>query len=244
MRVGCLHRYVLIIVAFASTSCEPANHSAALLPASTAPLAIVHLGNSTQQRRAAKELRRFVYVLTGYALPIALRDVSRDEMPHGGVVLGTVANVLAVMAEMVTSTYGGAMAGSVLGAAARELLTTGTAGSHAIHAQSRDPPLLVCLGLDDTATLYAAYTLLESMGIRFRIDGDVVPSRLRGRMPPSRLLAAAAEQATGQPIAPSFDDRGLLPFHDFLQGPDLWNEQDSSIFVIIPSILVTEIFLL
>ena len=62
--------------------------------------------------------------------------------------------------------------------------------------------------------LYGVYRLAEHMGVRFYIHGDVIPD---GQMP--LRLPEVHEHG-----APLFKLRGMLPFHDFPEGPDWWNE--------------------
>jgi hypothetical protein len=72
------------------------------------------------------------------------------------------------------------------------------------------------VGGDDVGTLYAAYRFVERLGVRFYLHGDVVPD---GRIAPA--LPQWVEN--GKPL---FEVRGLLPFHDFPEGPDWWNRDD------------------
>ena len=100
-------------------------------------------------------------------------------------------------------------------------------GTHMVHEISSgdDAPLVLCSGSDETATLYAAYTMLEQLGLRFRLHGDVIPDRLRRASSAAALLRQLVGTKVG-PLTPSFDTRGLQPFADFSAGPDWWNEQE------------------
>ncbi len=71
-------------------------------------------------------------------------------------------------------------------------------------------------GGSDVAVLYAAYQFAESLGVRFYLHGDVLPDK---RM--AFVLPDLDETHT-----PLFEKRGLLPFHDFTQGPDWWEADD------------------
>ena len=64
--------------------------------------------------------------------------------------------------------------------------------------------------------LYGAYAFAEKLGVRFQIDGDVIPDI---RAP----LALPVLDETHQPL---FQLRGLQPFHDFPEGPDWWTRED------------------
>ena len=71
-------------------------------------------------------------------------------------------------------------------------------------------------GGDDLGTLYGAYRFAERLGIRFYLDGDTVPD--------NKLMTGIPElDETGRPL---FSLRGILPFHDFPEGPDLWSLDD------------------
>jgi hypothetical protein len=67
---------------------------------------------------------------------------------------------------------------------------------------------------DTTRTLYGAYRLAESLGIRFYLEGDVVPDVQTG-------LSIGPLSETGKPL---FEYRGTLPFSNFPEGCDWWNE--------------------
>jgi hypothetical protein len=75
---------------------------------------------------------------------------------------------------------------------------------------------LTVTGGSDLAVLYGAYALAERLGVRFELPGDVVPDE---RIP--FAIPDLAETRT-----PAFETRGLLPFHDFPEGPDLWSADD------------------
>ena len=66
------------------------------------------------------------------------------------------------------------------------------------------------------AVLYAAYHFAETLGVRFYLHGDVLPDR---RIP--FVLPDLDETHT-----PLFETRGILPFHDFTEGPDWWEADD------------------
>lgn len=75
--------------------------------------------------------------------------------------------------------------------------------------------ILLCGG-DDLATLYAAYRFAEALGVRFALDGDIIPDD-----PLSRAVPILQELDR-----PLFSLRGIQPFHDFPEGPDWWNLDD------------------
>lgn len=71
-------------------------------------------------------------------------------------------------------------------------------------------------GGSDVAVLYAAYHFAETLGVRFYLHGDVVPDQ---RIP----FALPDLDETRTPL---FETRGILPFHDFTEGPDWWEADD------------------
>ena len=68
----------------------------------------------------------------------------------------------------------------------------------------------LCAGATPRAALYAVYTLLEAMGARFYLHGDVLPA-------PRAALELPSARLRGDP---AFSLRGIQPFHDFPMGPD------------------------
>lgn len=69
-------------------------------------------------------------------------------------------------------------------------------------------------GGSEIALLYGAYQYAELLGVRFNLHGDVIPDkRYKGSL-------IDVKKTT---IKPLFSSRGLLPFHDFPEGPDLWH---------------------
>ncbi len=71
-------------------------------------------------------------------------------------------------------------------------------------------------GGTDIAVLYGAYHLIEKLGVRFYLHGDVIPdNKIAFNLP-----------QLDETHSPLFDKRGILPFHDFPEGPDWWDEDD------------------
>ena len=87
--------------------------------------------------------------------------------------------------------------------------------AHAVFT-SAAAPVTVCTGATPRATLYAVYSLLESLGARFALSGDLLPQ-------PNAGLELPAAEAAPLLASPIFSRRGLQPFHDFPMGPDWWS---------------------
>lgn len=79
-----------------------------------------------------------------------------------------------------------------------------------------DGDTLVISGGSAVAVLYGAYEFVERLGVRFYLHGDVLPD---ARIP----FAIPKIDETHQPL---FKTRGILPFHDFTEGPDWWEADD------------------
>lgn len=75
---------------------------------------------------------------------------------------------------------------------------------------------LTISGGSDIAVLYGAYAFAEKLGVRFYLHGDVIPD---ARVP----LVIPLLDETREPL---FELRGIQPFHDFMEGPDWWNQDD------------------
>jgi hypothetical protein len=76
--------------------------------------------------------------------------------------------------------------------------------------------ILRITGGSPQALLYAAYEFAEQLGVRFYLHGDVIPDKKIAFWLPDLDIQKR----------PLFSTRGILPFHDFPEGPDWWNEQD------------------
>jgi hypothetical protein len=153
--------------------------------------------DSFAARLAARELRRYLYLRTGL-LPVRLDPGSEARQVNCNLILLLKKNDPAL-----------ARAGrpEVQQLAAQQYLLRG--------AKENGRAVLRIIGGDDAGLLYGAYRFCELLGVRFYLHGDVVPDQ------PLAELPLANE--TGQPL---FSIRGILPFHDFPEGPDWWNRDD------------------
>lgn len=167
-----------------------------LLAAAT-PSILLGSNPSPDESLAAREVRRYVYLRTGQLLTI--------------------------------QTNGNGAAGSMIVIARKDQpeivrlpTDTGTQGKiAALKAQEYllktiKPGTLLIAGGDDVAVLYGAYAFAEKLGVRFYLHGDVAPD--------DRIILSIPElNETSKPL---FALRGILPFHDFPEGPDWWNTDD------------------
>lgn len=158
---------------------------------------------SSLEELAAREVRRYLYHVTGALPRLMPTDGALSLGPGHTVVVGrsdrSVVRVLAEKAGLLTA----------LEALAPEEYLLRTA-----HLGSRTTTLIV--GGDDVGTLYGAYRFAEKLGVRFYLDGDVLPDR---QTPLDRLSVDEVGR-------PKFALRGIQPFHDFPEGPDWWSLDD------------------
>ena len=152
---------------------------------------------SWHERAAAAEVRRYIYARTG-ELP-AIREVrSFARVPAGSV---------AVLEK------GGAFALGLDADAPAKVASLGPEDYWLKTLTGRAAGTVLVAGGGGAGVLYGAYRLAEAIGIRFGLEGDVVPD---GRVPMPELEL----DETGRPL---FAVRGIQPFHDFPEGPDWWD---------------------
>ncbi len=180
--------------------------AAACAPRPQAPAVYVLSDASRLERLAASEIRRYLYLATG-ALPAVVTVTSLDGLKADGVVVlrGGRLPGPGDPAGRDWKGYDPAKAPR-LGAEDYCLKT--------VHKVGRT--YLLAAGGDGPGILYAAYALAEKFGVRFSLEGDVVPDeRAAARLPEL--------DETGRPL---FVLRGIQPFHDFAEGPDWWSGDD------------------
>ena len=164
---------------------------------SSAKTTIVYPVNGTlNELLAAKEVRRYVYLRSGQLLDV--KPVA--SLPASGDLIVVAAN------------------GSTLLESLRDPIgyepTEGQTLLKSVAADGRN--ILVVSGADADATLMAAYRYAEKIGVGFDLAGDAIPDAITD-------LSLSGFDEVGRPL---FETRGILPFHDFFQGPDLWNTRD------------------
>ncbi|MGB8451647.1 MAG: alpha-glucuronidase family glycosyl hydrolase [Anaerocolumna sp.] len=148
-------------------------------------------------RIAASELRRYIYLLEGRLEEI----VSESDAPQNQMVLG-------IKGSTEVERY-----------VCEKEYDTLKPGGYIVKSFTAEPGnTLVFTGLNSIAVLYAVYAFLEGEGIRFYLHGDVLPDFYTG----TDLFKRQVDIREN----PLFDIRGILPFHDFPEGPDWWSRED------------------
>ncbi len=185
---------VLLAAALSVGFALPARAAEKIVPTAV----IIAPDASYAEALAAKEIRRYVYVRTGQLLPI-VNDLAAQAGPV--IVVGAKSRPVVQAAAQ-----GSPLAEALAGLRADQYVL-------GVRAQASRPIVLVAGG-DATGTLYGAYRLAERLGVRFYLEGDVVPDAQAAPGIPADLAES------GKPL---FDRRGIQPFHDFPEGPDWWN---------------------
>ena len=164
---------------------------------SLANTTIVYPANgSLNELLAAKEVRRYVYLRSGELLDVE----SVTSLPASGGLIVVAANRSPLLASMSNSVGYKPTEGQTL--------------LKSVVADGRN--MLVVSGAGADATLMAAYRYAEKIGVGFDLSGDAIPDTR------SKLSLSGFDEV-GQPL---FETCGIQPFHDFFQGPDLWNTRD------------------
>jgi hypothetical protein len=157
---------------------------------------------SASERFAAREVRRYVYLRTGTLLPIC-----QTNNGSGAIVVARSDSMLAR---------------DLAGVCGEETTLSGLATDACwIRAVPGNGAVLVS-GVGDYGVLQGAYRYAELLGIRFQLEGDVVPDE---QVPLSNVTWNVRFQ-------PRFALRGVLPFHDFPEGPDWWTRDQYLAFVV------------
>ena len=107
---------------------------------------------------------------------------------------------------------------------AREIIEAAQKSEELVEEISSTHPDTLQEQASPLAAMYATSTAMEQLGVRFHLHGDSMP-RPGGRAP--TLHTALARLSKLRLLqTPSMSVRGILPFHDFAQGPDWWDRND------------------
>jgi hypothetical protein len=168
------------------------------------PVVYVAADASALERLAADEIRRYLYVTTG-ELPTLVRFASAADFKKSGIIVDR--------KGLLTS--GPAAAGGGFETISAGKIPVLQAEDYWLRTVKKNgTKFLLVAGGEGTGILYGAYAFAEKLGVRFYLEGDVVPDdKIVFRLPDL--------DETGRPLFPA---RGIQPFHDFAEGPDWWNE--------------------
>lgn len=162
------------------------------------PTIVIDAGASDLERLAAREVQRYAWLCARRPMTIEPATLSAD---------GTC---------VVIATQGRPIVRAALGAEGERVKPL--LDGYVVDVRARDEGrLILCRGSDDLNTLYAAYHLVRLLGARFALHGDIVPD---AQVDLNELTLGSHTHA------PLFATRGIQPFHDFPEGPDLWSVDD------------------
>jgi hypothetical protein len=148
---------------------------------------------------AAREIRRYIYLRTDVLLPI-----TQSSSP----VKAANSIIIAVKEQELLKKYDKIPSTAYRDLNAQEfILKSIPEGNHITH---------FIIGGDSAGVLYGVYQFAEKMGVRFYLHGDVIPDE-------KQKLDFPVMDEKGKPL---FKLRGILPFHDFPEGPDWWNLEE------------------
>ncbi|KPK79121.1 MAG: hypothetical protein AMS27_18380, partial [Bacteroides sp. SM23_62_1] len=160
---------------------------------------IISSGANKAEILASKEIRRYIYLRTGELLPIIQTDAPSQIM--SSIIIATKKQeLLKGIYDLPSSEFQNLKE--------QEFILKS-------YTDGRQLSLFI-IGGGSAGVLYGAYQFAEEIGIRFYLDGDVVPDNKQ-----SLTLPVLNDKSS-----PLFELRGILPFHDFPEGPDWWNLDD------------------
>jgi hypothetical protein len=151
---------------------------------------------SFHEELAAREIRKYIYLRTDVLVSI----ISTNELPVEGEMILVAANDNPLLSSMRQSLIHQPPPGGFI---IKTIVNEGR-------------KILIVTGNDGVSTLHGAYRYAEHLGIAFDLAGDIIPDQ-------KILLDISGFDEAGKPL---LDLIGILPFHDFHQGPDLWNTED------------------
>jgi hypothetical protein len=158
---------------------------------------IQHTRNCTySEKLAASEIRKYVYQRTDSLLTILESDI----LPEQGDVILLAKDDHPLVEGLRTSIQD----------------TCSWSGFIIKTIQDEGRNVLVISGFDCQAVLYGAYRFAEHLGVRFDLAGDIIPDA-------KIELDISGYDEKSKPL---LETRGILPFHDFFQGPDTWSTPD------------------
>jgi hypothetical protein len=154
-----------------------------------------------QEKLAAKEIRRYLYARTGELLRIERKNRSATSF-----------NKAIILSDLKHYSLNKEFNETNL----PEIKDISSQGYMIQKRIGSNSELLWIIGGSDFGVLYGAYHFLENMGIGFYLHDDVIPDEKIDLIIPDLNISRN----------PLFDIRGILPFHDFPEGPDWWELDD------------------
>ena len=206
------------------TLCLCAAASAAAAP----PFSRAIFYSQPGDEHAAREARRYIFLTTGGWSALHLSTNSSSRTLRGWL---DGADGASEQREAIVITSPEALLAELGSRAAASSSSSSAAAAELVgdaHTVTRTGNAVLLLGGTTEGRLYAAYTLAERLGVRFDSHADLLPDPTApGGLPLARCASSPLpvdSAATATSSTPTFAYRGLQPFHDFVEGPDWWNE--------------------
>lgn len=174
--------------------------------AGKAPVIYIAKDASALERFGAAELRRYIYLCTGELASFA-PIISLEDVKQPGIILSFKGRILKDAAAKDTDI-------EIVAPDKFPKLDPEEYWLRTLKRKTGETKVLLISYGEGAAVLYGVYAFAEKLGVRFYLDGDVVPEdKVEFRIPDI--------DETSRPL---FKLRGIQPFHDFAEGPDWWNE--------------------
>jgi hypothetical protein len=184
--------FFLLLMNFSSMACVEAGTGPVVYRSQDAPF---------MERLAAREVRRYIYVRSA-VLPTLSTDWPTASRAAQTILVGS--GALSAAGRIVPQ----AVRDSIRGLKEEEYLIRSFT--------TENKSFLLIAGGGPVGTLYGAYRCAEFLGVRFALEGDVIPDDpVVFTMPTVHIHGS-----------PRFPVRGIQPFHDFPEGPDWWGTEE------------------
>ena len=188
MKTNCL---ICVIVIIFCVACNPWNEPQVAI--------VMDSKAEFKEQLAAKELQRYLYLLTD-TLPKIKKNTDSEVNTKNKIFIGNKNQ------EFIKKL---ALKWNI-----EDKLQTLNKQEYLIKSvSSRNGSDVLIIGGDSQGTLYGAYDFLEEQGIWFDIYSDIIPDE-------KQSCSFSNLDKIGRPV---FEKRGLQPFHDFPEGPDYWD---------------------
>jgi hypothetical protein len=200
-KIGTKTLYVTLLIATACVFCSC--ELPVILPAQAAkkPAVIVSPKKASYaEALAGKEIRRYLYLRTD-KLP-AIIQCEANSLPETDFIAAMQKDG-DIVRRLTESDAGLKNRIDSLGPQQYLIKTTGF----------KNKKVVLIVGGDSAGVLYGTYRFIERFGVRFYLDGDVIPDE-------KVAFELPQVDEEGKPL---FEIRGIHPFHDFPEGPDWWD---------------------
>ena len=161
-----------------------------------------------QEVYAAREIRRYLYLRTGVLIPVASCELSQYPKDRDLILIGS-SSSKPVMELLIKNKL------------QNPLATLKEQSFWLKTVADKKRKILLISGKDDAGTLRGAYKLMESFGVRYTLNEDIIPDKTIPLYLPDLNVISS----------PCFDIRGNFPYFCNPEGPDNWNANAFKAFI-------------